>query len=247
MRLHRLDHAEANLQRAVEADSGDVDAWYLLGLAQYQRERHRDAIATLSGVVERWPWHAQAHATLGNAQLRAGEVAAGRASLRTFEDLHQASERARTLERAAQADPTNADVWLRLAQQFVTRQEWSRAAAALRIYARLRPADEQGRELLGYVYLQADDYESALDVYGALVERYPNAAEHHNSVGVVYMLLGEHQAAIDHLLQAIRLDASGRQYLLNLERAYLRAGNPNAADEISGRYRAMRPAVETAR
>ena len=247
LRLHRLPDAEENLRRAVEADPGDVAARYLLGLTQYQDERHSPAVQTLSTLVQRWPWHAQAHATLGNAQLRAGQVAAGRASLRTFEDLHRAAERTETLELATQADPTSADAWLRLAQQFVTRSDWNRAAGALRTYTRLRPADERGRELLGYAYLQADDYESALDVYGALVEQFPGAAEHHNSVGVVYMLLGEYPPAIDHLLTAIRLDDTGRQYLLNLERAYRRAGDSQAADDIAERHRAVRPGAEAPR
>ena len=247
LRLYRLHDAEENLVRAVDADPGDVQARYFLGLTQFQSQQYASAIATLSALVERWPWHAQAHGTLGNAQLRAGQVAAGRASLRTFEDLHRAAERTQTLERATQANPTSADAWMQLAQQFVTRAEWAGAAGALRTYTRLRPSNERGRELLGYVYLQADDYESALDVYGELVEQFPEAAEYHNSVGVVYMLLGEYQPAIDHLLTAIRLDDAGRQYLLNLERAYRRAGDSNAADDIACRYGETRLETGSAR
>jgi len=239
LRLHRLDEAVENLAQAVAIDPGDVDARYALGLARYQNEEYPLAVTALTDLVALWPWHAQAHATLGNAYLRTGEVAAGRRHLRTFERLYRESERTQLLERAAQANPTDADGWLRLAQQFVNRRAWDRAADALRAYVNLRPTDESGHELLGYVCLQTDAYESALDVYGGLVARYPDAAEHHNSLGIVYLLLADHGPAISHLLRAAQLDDLEPRYLLNLERAYRRAGDLDLADRTARRYRNM--------
>lgn len=239
LRLHRLIEAVENLTHAVEVDPGDPDARYLLGLAHYQNEEYHLAVTVLTDLVALWPWHAQGHATLGNAHLRTEDVVAGRRHLRTFEKLYRDSERVQVLERATQADPTNADAWMQIAQQFVNRQEWGRAGEALRAYVRVLPADERGQELLGYVYLQMDAYELALDVYGGLVTQHPTAPEYHNSLGIVYLLLGDHGPAIDHLLRATELDDLERPYLLNLERAYRRAGDTERADETARRYGKM--------
>ncbi|MBT5531718.1 tetratricopeptide repeat protein [Candidatus Poribacteria bacterium] len=241
LRQHRLDEAVGNLRQAVALDPGDVDSHYLLGLAYYQDEEYALASATLADVVERWPWHAQAHATLGNALIRTGDVAAGRWHLREFEQLYRASERTEVLERETAVSPTDAGAWFRLAQQYVTRQAWDQAGAALRTYVRLRPADEGGRALLGYVYLESDAYEPALDVYGWFATQYPDLAEHHGNLGIVYLLLGEDRAAIDQLRRAVELDPRERRYLLNLERAYRRAGEPERADETAQRYRELAP------
>ena len=112
----------------------------------------------------------------------------------------------------------------------------------MRTYVRLRPAGERGRALLGYVYLESDAYEPALDVYGWFATQYPDVADHHNNLGIVYLLLGEDRAAIGELRRAVGLDPGERRYLLNLERAYRRAGERERAEETAQRYRDLAPA-----
>ena len=185
LRLNRIDEAIHHLKQALQ----DTEARYLLGLAYFQAEDFRQAIPYFEAVIKRQNRHAKAHFNLGNCYLRTGKITEGRAALRTFEKLTREEEQLATFQRLILDNPQRLQPRYQLAELRIKRTEWKLAIAELKACLAIAPNDEKASELLGYIYLQMEAYVDALEVYGLLVEAYPESAIYRNSLGIVYMML----------------------------------------------------------
>ena len=236
LRQNRTDTAIQHLKQAQQ----DIKARYLLGLAYFQIENFAQAIPHFETVIKRQNRHAKAHFNLGNCYLRTGKIAEGRAALRTFEKLAREEEQLATLQRLILDNPQRLHPRYQLAELHIKRTEWKRALIELKTCLTISPHDEKASELLGYTYLQTEQFANALDVYGPLTEAHPESAIYRNSLGIAYMMLKKPQQAITQFEIAIRLNTTNPQLYRNLANAYREIGEAAKAKQAYQRYRALR-------
>ena len=235
LRQNRIDDAIHHLKQLVQ----DSEARYLLGLAHFQKEDFTQAIPHFEAVIKRESRHAKAHFNLGNCYLRTGEIAEGRAALRTFEKLMREEEQLASLKRLVQNDPQRLQPRYELAELHIKRTEWELGTAELKACLAIAPRDEKASELLGYIYLQSEAYPEALQVYGGLVEAHPKSAIYRNSLGIVYMMQKRPRQAISQFETATRLGTTNPQLYRNLANAYQQIGEQAKAEQAYRRYRSL--------
>ena len=235
LRQNRIDDAIHHLKQAIQ----DNEARYLLGLAHFQKEDFIQAIPHFEAVIKRKNRHTKAHFNLGNCYLRTGKVAKGRAALRTFEKLIREEEQLASLQRLIHNNPQRLQPRYELAELHIKRTEWKLATAELKACLAITPHGEKASELLGYIYLQTEAYPEALEVYGGLVETYPESAVYRNSLGIVYMMLQKPRQAIAQFETAARLNTTNPQLYRNLANAYRQVGEQVKAEQAYQRYRSL--------
>lgn len=235
LRQHQTDAAIHHLKQAQQ----DSESRYLLGLAYFQAEDFTQAIPHFEAVIKRQNRHAKAHFNIGNCYLRTGKIAEGRAALRTFEKLIREEEQLATLQRLILDNPQRLQPRYQLAELHIKRTEWERALVELKMCLIISPHDEKASELLGYIYLQTEQYANALNVYGSLTEAHPESAIYRNSLGIVYMMLKKPQQAITQFETAIRLNTTNPQLYRNLANAYREIGEEAKAKQAYQRYRSL--------
>ena len=235
LRQNRIGDAIYQLKQAME----DSEARYLLGFAYFQTEDFTEAIPHFEAVIKRQKRHAKAHFNLGNCYLRTGKIPEGRAALRTFETLTREEEQQRTLQRLILDNPQHLQPRYQLAELHIKRTEWELASAELKVCLAIKPHDEKASELLGYIYLQTETYPEAVEVYGDLVEAYPESAIYRNSLGIAYMMLKKTRQAIAQFETATRLNTTNAQLYRNLANAYRQAGEREKAEQAYQRYQSL--------
>ncbi len=232
LRLNQIDEAIHHLKRIPR----DNEARYILGLAYFQAADFTQAIPHFEAVIKRQNRHAKAHFNLGNCYLRTGKITEGRAALRTFEKLTREEEQLTTLQRLILDNPQRLRLRYQLAELHIKRTEWKPAITELKACLAIAPQDEKASELLGYSYLQTEAYMDALEVYGNLVEAYPESAVYRNSLGIVYMMLKKPRQAITQFEAAVRLNTTNPQLYRNLTNAYRQIGEQAKAEQAYQRY-----------
>ena len=235
LRQNRIEDAIHHLKQVVQ----DSEARYLLGLAYFQKEDFAQAIPHFEAVIKRKSRHTKAHFNLGNCYLRTGKVAEGRAALRTFEQLTREEEQLASLQRLIHNNPQRLQSRYELAELHIKRTEWELATAELKACFTIAPHDKKSFELLGYIYLQTEAYPEALEVYGPLVEAYPESAVYRNSLGIIYMMLKKPRQAITQFETAVRFNTTNPQLYRNLANAYRQIGDRTKAEQAYRRYRSL--------
>ena len=235
LRQNRIEEAIHHFKQAIQ----DSEACYLLGFAYFQMENFTEAIPHFEAVIKRQKRHAKAHFNLGNCYLRTGKIAKGRAALRTFEKLTREEEQQSALRRLILDNPQRLQPRYQLVELHIKRTEWELASAELKACLAIKPHDEKASELLGYIYLQTEAYPEALEVYGHLVEAYPESAIYRNSLGIVYMMLEKPRQAIAQFETASHLNTTNPQLYRNLANAYRQAGEPEKAELAYQRYQSL--------
>ena len=235
LRQNRIEDAIHQLKQAME----DSEARYLLGFAYFQIEDFTEAIPHFEAVIKRQKRHAKAHFNLGNCYLRTGKIAEGRAALRTFEKLTREEEQLASLQRLILDNPQRLQPRYQLAELHIKRTEWELASVELKACLAIKPHDEKASELLGYIYLQIEAYPEALEVYGHLVEAYPESAVYRNSLGIVYMMQKKPRQAIAQFETAICLDTTNARLYRNLANAYRQIGEREKAEQAYQHYRSL--------
>ncbi|RKU28948.1 hypothetical protein C6499_09450 [Candidatus Poribacteria bacterium] len=235
LRQNQTDVAIHHLKQVQQ----DSEARYLLGLAYFQAEDFTQAIPHFKAVIKRQSRHAKAHFNLGNCYLRTGKIIEGRAALRAFEKLTREEEQLATLQRLILDNPQRLQLRYQLAELHIKRTEWELAVIELKACLTILPHDEKASELLGYTYLQTESYADALEIYGNLVEAYPESAIYRNSLGIAYMMLKKPQPAITQFETAIRLNTTNPQFYRNLANAYREIGEVAKAKQAYQRYRSL--------
>jgi len=76
----------------------------------------------------------------------------------------------------------------------------------------------------GYAYIRQGKYETALALFKALVILAPESAYDEQTLGALYLQIGNAEDAIKHLDRALKLDADHSPTLLNLAKAKLMQG-----------------------
>lgn len=172
-RMEQPPQALKMYQEAYNLSPEDADVAETLALAQYQMGHAEDALALLKKLAE-------------NPQKKTGksgwlyDLAMGDCYLQ----LGQAHEAQRCYERIADRAAIKPEVWTRLAQAAVSRQDWQRAGHCAQQALDLQAKNTEAILVLGYVALKQRNYAEA----SMQLERAVSIDARH---GLAYCLLGQ--------------------------------------------------------
>ncbi len=228
LELQRFDTAADHYQRYIVIDDRNAGVLYKLGLARYRDGAPADAIDSLLRALELDETLNEARFLLGLCQRDLDQADAAR---KTLEDA------VRRAPAAIQSREALADVYADLAQHRLRIEQLE----ALVTLDRARP---DRYAAVGLAQADAGREDEAVLTLGRAVERFPESPVVYGALGHVWLGLAEKRddrvalvKAIEALSQAADQAAPSSQTLTDLGRAWMRAGDPSAAE------RALRLAV----
>jgi len=216
-------------EQAVEADSGNGEAWAWLGEALWQRGLGPEAEADMQRALSLAPGSLVVRGLRGLYWQRRGEerkaltefeaaaalepenpawaVAIGLSRARLGDLVTALAE----YERAAQMDPQNPTYWRSLARFCADYNihilEVGLPAAQKAV--ELSPEDPQNRETLGWMQVGAGEPRLAQQTLLAVLEEQPEMALAHYHLALAYLQTGSRTEALKHLDLAIQFDQDG--------------------------------------
>ncbi len=220
-----LDAALAEAQVVRDLRPGDASAYWLMGQVHFRRGEQEQALAALRRATELDPSRAEPLESLGKILDALGQSAEAQTAYARALELRQQAARDRSGRAAAArpADPVEALDWLGYAVEAL---DW-----------------------LGYAYLNAGQYDRAIETFEEVLRRVPDSAVYHRHLGNAYYWQGKTDMetpstgldkAIAEYEAARRLDPRDSLLLTVLGGAYQEAGRPEDA------LRAYEEAVEAA-
>ncbi len=189
------DLAGKALERAVELDSGNVDARLALGKAYMNGREFEKALQVFGAAIAQVPGRtAEIRLFLGQEFFEAGEIDK---SIEQFE-LCIVEEPSKT-----------AEIRLFLGQKFIEEGEMEKAVEQFDLYLAVEPGKAfEIRSGLGQKYLEAGEMEKALAQFERLAQEDPEkASDVRFYVGQTYLQSGETEKAIDQIKTVIETDS----------------------------------------
>jgi predicted O-linked N-acetylglucosamine transferase (SPINDLY family) len=250
----RLDEAQAGYRRALEADPGNFDAQYLLGVIALQRARADEARAHFEHAVRLNGASAAAHNGLGEALRRLGRADEALASLRRAVELEpqlgeaqfnlgsllrqtgRSREAVEALQRAIEINPAFAAAHAGLADALQAAGEPDEALASAQRALALEPASPAHHLRVGNLLREKGYLDEAAAAYRAALEREPRLPEAHNNLGNVLRHQGRTDEALACYERALTVKPDFAAALLNA--AQLMRENRRLADAVAA-YRLL--------
>lgn len=185
----RFDEAEREFRRALELDPNLGSAYQNLARLDLERERPREALATLRSAAEIGPLDRDLA-----LHLAAAEAAAGRpeAAERQLESVARRFDSVQAL--------------LDLARLEVRRGKQQEARASLRRALELAPNSEEVLSAFARLSLALREPVPAVRALEALTRMHPSVPEHFYLLGVANLQIGENEGAADALGTSLELD-----------------------------------------
>jgi len=207
--LPDLDKAQSALEKAVELDRNNVPAFLLLADVQAARGSLDQALASSQRAVQQNPRDVRAYAVLGVLEEKAG-------------DWQKAEE---AYQKAMQIDPAYGLGANNLA--FLLLEHGGNVDLALSLAQTARnsmPDSPSTADTLAWAYIRKGVYGSAIDLLEKALTQQPNNPMFHYHIGLAYMGMKNHAAAVAQFKQVLKLDpqnAKGdeiRKYLADLSK-----------------------------
>ena len=145
------------------------------------------------------------------------------------------------LERAVELNSAEPEAYRALGLVYMDKEDYAAAAESFRMLTERLPDDPLGFRSLGSVYLGLSDWEGAAEAYGRAVALEPTA-DSRVSLAVALSQLGDSEAAISQLQQALASDPDNAGAHSTLADAFFRQGN---LDDAATHYRAALESEET--
>ncbi len=226
MRKHQagaLDEARDLYCQVLEADSGQTDAWHLLGLLANQIGQHALARQFVENALARAPENAEYHNSLGVVHLglkqpaqalacfqRALELAPGHLLAlmnqgNAFQDLSDAEAAIECYRRVLALRPDHPETLNNLGRAYAHLGQLELAAASYRQALALRPGQVESLTNLGGALHHLGHLREALECYCAALELRPDLAALYNNMGNVLRDLGLMNEALGNYQLALRL------------------------------------------
>ena len=219
-------------QQVLAADSGNVEAHYLLGAACHALGQAEAAIASLAQAIRLRPDHAEAHNHLGAVLSQQGELDAAISSFEHAVRLRPASaemsenlrlvlatrdntlgndlvaqgkldEAAACFRRVVALIPEFADAHISLGAVLEKQDNLDEAAACCRRALELNPDLAEAHFNLGAVLLKQADVDEAIACYQRALELKPNFAEAHYNLGIAQKYQGRIEEAMASFQKAL--------------------------------------------
>ncbi|HEY3377336.1 MAG TPA: tetratricopeptide repeat protein, partial [Armatimonadota bacterium] len=235
------------LEQLVADEPENSDAWFDLGDAYADDDRHEQAVAAYYAVIRLEQSCASAYFNLGNAyrKLRQYEDALeayrqadllapdDAATLyyigQCFYHLSRYQDASESLERATLLDPSDWYSFYALGNVFAEQERYVEACSAFKRAAEIDPEEADAYNQLGQTYEFLEDYDNAINAYQQarrLTKNDPSPIFH---LGRVYDWLGQNDLALAYYQQAVRLDPA---YNIPLGALYQRLSRLQEAAEI---------------
>ena len=178
------------LEQAVQKDTGDADAYVLIGYSNGELGRHREEVEAYRQAIRINPDDASAHHNLG--------VGYGK--------LGQHKEAMEAYSQAIRVDPDDADLHHALAVTYGKLGQYNEALEAYRQTILINPDHAEAHYGLGVGYSKLGRHYEALEAYKQAIRVNPDNAMAHYNLGVTYGELGQHTEAVEAYKQVIRIN-----------------------------------------
>jgi len=246
-REEALADAASAFQEALNRDQEHRPSRLWLGITQFARDRHEQAVQHLGRYLESGPAAPRVRLLLAASEARLGQTERARDALsplataeledtqmlaeigRTALQLGDGALGARFLQRAVQQDPDDSAARVQLASVLMQSGETDRAIEELGAAAALDDQDDSADLLLIRTLMERGDYDQALQAIDRLAAKDPEAGRPLVLRGMVRLLQGDSAAARQQFETALEREGAvvaARHGLATLE---ARAGNMDAA------------------
>jgi predicted O-linked N-acetylglucosamine transferase (SPINDLY family) len=167
LRAGDVARAEAYCRHLLQANFGDADAWYLLGLACQRQGRSAEAAECYRQVIDRDPHNADAYNNLGAAQMNAGDL----------------DEAARCFENAVRLRPDAPAVHYNLGVALASQRKLEQSIASYRRALELQPDYVDAANNLGIVLTSYGDLDEATACFQRVLAAQPGHANALTNLG----------------------------------------------------------------
>jgi Tfp pilus assembly protein PilF len=252
--------AEGVLQRLIEQEPGNPQAWLLRSEAEFAQNKLAAAYASLQVAMPFLDRSPEAHWRLGLLLERRGDEARAEAEFR----------------RAIQLDGEHAGARLELARGALAERHYGAALQHLNVVVRREPANTAALEALSLVHRGLGDLDQAEryareaarlapesagawralgqvlkdratpaalsegeQVFRRALELAPESSELHEQLGMLLFSQGDYQRAAAELQRAIDLQPLNRLPYPTLMQCYTRLGQPARAERLRAQYRKL--------
>ena len=217
----RLADARDVCRHACDRDATDAVSWCLLGILNGALGDSEKAVECLRTATRLQPDYAEAHANLGVALEKQGQLAEALAS------YHE----------AIRLRPDQADAYYNAGNVLKATGRLDEAVQHYRAALRIRPDDAEALVNLGAALTMLARHTDASTCYEQAVRINPTSAEAWNNLGTACEALGRTQDALGHYQRALSIQPGYAEAWNNLGNALSRLGNPIEA--MAGYRRAI--------
>lgn len=224
-----LSKAISHLEDAVKADPVNDQAWYYMGLIQYQRMNAPEKGATnLRKAIEINGENHEYHYHLGNLLSREKDWVG---AINAF-------------EKALSKKRDHAESHYRLARALEMEGKFDRAQEAYGDAIRNRPRFAEAYNALGNLYVRFEKYPQAIQVFKNASENIPREPINYNDLGLVYARQNRNAEAIQQFKKALEIKPSYASAVFNLGMAYANNGEDKQALKYLKAYLSRRSAAD---
>ena len=140
-------------------------------------------------------------------------------------------------EQATKLDPTNHQIFFKLAMAYRKKEDWDKAASTLSRATQLAPKYANYWFQRGYALeMQAKkktiSYEESKEPYQKCIENDPNFAECYAELGNAFLWTDDEQKALDNYTKAIEHNPNEISYYAELADLYIRLGYMKEAEQV---------------
>jgi tetratricopeptide (TPR) repeat protein len=140
-------------------------------------------------------------------------------------------------EQATKLDPTNHEIFFKLAMAYQKKEEWDRVASTLSRATQLAPKYANYWFWRGYALEQQAKkktvaYEEAKEPYTKCIENDPNYAECYHQLANVHLWTDDEQKALENFTKAVEHKPSEINYFSALADLYIRLGYMKEAEAV---------------
>ncbi len=138
---------------------------------------------------------------------------------------------------AAQLDPDNEDLQMRIAVGLLQQKRQDEALASVEAFSRRQPKSQKALVCLALIYQAADQPDKVEEVYRRLIDLDPKQPEMYVDLASLYLRRGEEQKAADLLERAVRKVDQPADLLRVLGGIYVQRAAANASKPDEKKYR----------
>lgn len=214
-----FDAALVHARHALRLDTGHTGARYQVASLLAAMDQSEAALPLLRDVAADWPWHHATQYALGQALVRQGKEAEGRAHLERAEELRALDVRIRQAQDAVTRAPGDPYAHAHLASALRMAGRYDDALRAYRTALYLSPGNLDVRHNLAVLHLVRGEEAAAVRQFQQLLAQDPTRADAWLNLGVIHARAGREGAAREawqRVLQYRPGDERAKAYLARL-------------------------------
>lgn len=201
----KLEEAVSELEEALRANPGYVDALVNMGGTMAELGRYDEAIARYQDVLKHRPERADIRLRLGSLLIQTGK----------------SGEAVKELEEVAKANPTSAVAQFELGRALIEEKRVEEGIAALQRSLQIDPKQPAAYVNIGISLAAKGDHQKAIEAYKSALGAGPVAPDAHLHLGHSYRALGKNEEAEKEYLEAFRESPESVQAPVGLGNLYL--------------------------